>query len=175
IQLCVLIAVGISAAALLMTTVFFLFVPRGDVPQRGDWILNLVRHYVHSMLVRPRPILAVSLPILIALLIVAVVPQIPLTFEANARSLEPKNSRAGTALSLIMQKMPVRWEPVLGIVRATSEQQLHDFWKAISQHWAELQRAGKIKSFSTPNALALSPREMQRNRQELASINFDAA
>jgi len=175
IQLGVLIAIGISAAGLLMTTVFFLFVPRGNIPLRSDWILNSVRNYVHRMLGRPRSILAISVPILIALLIVAIVPQIPLRFEANARSLEPKNSSAGTALSLIMQKMPVRWEPVLGIVRASTEQQLHDFWKSISQHWAELQRAGKIKSFSTPNALALSPREMQRNRQELASINFDAA
>jgi predicted RND superfamily exporter protein len=175
IQLGVLIAIGISAAGLLMTTVFFLFVPRRNVPLRSDWILGSVKNYVHRMLGRPRSILAISAPILIALLIIAIVPQIPLTFEANARSLEPKNSRAGTALSLIMQKMPVRWEPVLGIVRASNEQQLHDFWKAISQHWAELQRAGKIKSFSTPNALALSPREMERNRQKLASINFDAA
>src|SRR5438132_9229565 len=175
IQLGVLIAIGISAAALLMTTTFFLFVPRGNVPLRSDWILGSVRNYVHRMLGRPRSILAISAPILIALLIIAIVPQIPLTFEANARSLEPNNSRAGTALSLIMQKVPVRWEPVLGIVRASNEQQLHDFWKAISQHWAELQRAGKIRSFSTPNALALSPREMERNRQKLASINFDAA
>ncbi len=175
IQLGVLIAIGISAAGLLMTTVFFLFVPRRNVPLRSDWILGSVRNYVHRMLSRPRSILAISAPILLALLIIAILPQIPLTFEANARSLEPKNSRAGTALSLIMQKMPVRWEPVLGIVRASNEQQLHDFWKAISQHWAELQRAGKIKSFSIPNALALSPREMKRNRQKLASINFDAA
>src|SRR4030095_14205826 len=127
-----------------------------------------------NMLVRPRSILAISAPILVLLLIIAVAPQIPLRFEANARSLEPKNSRAGTALSLIMQKMPVRWEPVLGIVRASTEQQLHDFWKAISQHWSDLQRAGKIKSYSTPNALALSPREMQRNRQQLVSIDFPA-
>jgi len=175
IQLGVLIAIGISAAGLLMTTVFFLFVPRRNVPLRSDWILGSVKNYVHRMLSRPRSILAISAPILIALLIIAVLPQIPLTFEANARSLEPKNSRAGTALNLIMQKMPVRWEPVLGIVRASNEQQLHDSWKAISQHWAELQHAGKIKSFSTPNALALSPREMERNRQKLASINFEAA
>ena len=175
IQLGVLIAIGISAAALLMTTVFFLFLSRENMPPRSDWILDLVRNYVHSMLVRPRSILAVSAPILVLLLLIAVAPQIPLRFEANARSLEPKNSRAGTALSLIMQKMPVRWEPVLTIVRAASEQQLHDFWKTISQHWAELQRAGKIKSYSTPNALALSPREMERNRQNLASINFSAA
>src|SRR5437763_10683881 len=175
IQLGVLIAIGISAAGLLMTTVFFLFVPRGNVPLRSDWILGAVRNYVHRMLGRPRSILAISAPILIALLIFAVIPQIPLLLAANARSLQPQTRRAGTALSLIMQKMPVRWEPVLGIVRASNEQQLHDFWKAISQHWAALQRAGNIKSFYTPNALALSPREMQRNRQELASINFDAA
>src|SRR5438034_331537 len=175
IQLGVLIAIGISAAGLLMTTVFFLFVPRRNVPLRRDWILGSVKNYVHRMLGRPRSILAISAPILIAFLLIAVVSQIALTFEANARSLEPKNSRAGTALSLIMQKMPVRWEPVLGIVRASTEQQLHDFWNAIAQHWAELQRAGKIKSFSIPNALALSPREMQHNRRKLASINFDAA
>jgi uncharacterized protein len=175
IQLGVLIAIGISAAGLLMTTVFFLFVPRADIPVRHDWILNVVRKYVHRMLLWPRPILALSVPILIALLIVAIVPQIPLTFEANARSLEPKNSRAGTALSLIMEKMPLRWEPVLGIIRAASEQQLHDFWKATSQHWSDLQRDGKIKSYSTPSALALSPREIERNRQQLASVNFSAA
>src|SRR5881275_187669 len=175
IQLGVLIAIGISAAGLLMTTVFFLFVPRGNVPLHSDWILGSVRNYVHRMLGRPRSILAISAPILIALLIIAIAPQIPLTFEANARSLEPKNSHAGTALSLIMQKMPVRWEPVLGIVQATTEQELHDFWKAISRHWSDLQRAGKIKNYSTPNALALSPREMQRNRQQLASIDFAAA
>jgi predicted RND superfamily exporter protein len=172
-QLGVLIAIGISAAALLMTTVFFLFVPRANVPRHRDWVLGSVKIYVRRMLDQPRSILRISAPVLLMLLIVAIVPQLPLKFEANARSLEPKNSRAGTALSLIMQKMPVRWEPVLGIVRASSEQQLHDFWKTLSRHWAELQQAGKIKSFSTPSALALSPREMQRNRQQLASINFD--
>src|SRR5437588_817581 len=109
-----------------MTSVFFLFVPQGDVPRRSDWILNLVKNYVHSMLVRPRPILAVSLPILIALLIVAVVPQIPLTFEANARSLEPKHSHAGTALTLIMQKMPQHWKPGLGAIIETTEKELAD-------------------------------------------------
>src|SRR5438552_6740660 len=175
IQLGVLIAIGISAAGLLMTTVFFLFVPRRNVPLRRDWILGSVKNYVHRMLGRPRSILAISAPILIALLIIAVVPQIPLTFEANARSLEPKNSRAGTALSLIMQKMPVRWEPVLGIVRASNEQQLHDDWKAIAERWEQLRKGGAIKSFSTPYALALSPQNIERNRHRLASIDFDAS
>src|SRR5437879_4971687 len=70
IQLGVLIAIGISAAGLLMTTVFFLFVPRRNLPLRSDWILGSVKNYVHRMLGRPRSILAISAPILIALLII---------------------------------------------------------------------------------------------------------
>ncbi len=175
IQLGVLIAIGISAAALLMTTIFFLFVPARNRPLGRDWILATVQNYVQRILRRPLSVLAFSAPILVALLIVAILPQVPLTFDSSARSMEPKNSRAGTALSLIMQKMPVRWEPVLGIVRAANEQQLHDSWKALSQHWAELQRAGTIKGFSTPSALALSPRDTERNRARLVAIDFDAA
>lgn len=175
IQLGVLIAIGISAAALLMTTIFFLFVPARARPLGRDWILASVQNYVTRMLRRPLSILAISAPLLVLLLVVAVLPQVPLTFDASARSMEPKNSRAGTALSLIMQKMPVRWEPVLGIVQATNEQQLHDYWQKLATHWAELQRAGKIKSFSTPSALALSPRDMERNRAQLGAIDFSAA
>src|SRR5437764_5759438 len=89
--------------------------------------------------------------------------------------MEPKNSRAGRALSLIMQKMPVRWEPVLGIVRASNEQQLHDYWKAIAEHWGQLQKRGAIKSFSTPYALALSPQNIERNRRRLAAVDFNAS
>lgn len=175
IQLGVLIAIGISAAAILMTTVFFLLVPRSSRVRSHDWLFDLVRRYVARLLRRPRSILWVSAPTLALLLLIAVLPQIPLTFEANARSMEPKNSSAGHALSLIMEKMPVRWEPVLGIVRAENDQQLHDYWKAASEHWSELQRQGVIKGFSTPAALALSPREIERNQQQLRGIDFDGA
>lgn len=175
IQLGVLIAIGISAAALLMTTIFFLFIPDRTSKRKSDWIFAAVKSYVTPMLNRPRLVLAISAPILLCLLLIAVLPQIPLTFVANARSMEPKNSRAGTALSLIMEKMPVRWEPVLGIVRAADEQQLHDYWKAISEHWADLQKKGVIKSFSTPSALALSPRNIERNRGRLGTVDFEGA
>jgi len=74
-----------------------------------------------------------------------------------------------------MKKMPVRWEPVLGIVRATNSQELHDYWQKISAHWREFQEAGKIKGFSTPAALCPSPIWMGRNRDRLLGINFQAA
>ena len=73
-----------------------------------------------------------------------------------------------------MHRMPVRWEPVLAIVRATDPQELHNYWQKISAHWREIQAAGKIKGFSTPAALCSSPTWMQKNRQRLSTINFQA-
>ena len=89
--------------------------------------------------------------------------------------MEPKSSEAGHALAVIMAKMPARWEPVLGIVRAPNEEQLHDDWQKIDAHWRSLEQTGAIRSFSTPAALALSPRLMEENRQRLGAVDFAAA
>ena len=59
-------------------------------------------------------------------------------------------------------------------LRAPDAQTLHDDWKKLSAHWGELQRAGKIKSFSTPAALALSRLSIQKNREQLHAIDFSA-
>jgi len=99
----------------------------------------------------------------------------PLHFQANTRSLQPKNIRASRALEEIMHKMSVRWEPVLAIVRATSPQELHDYWQKISARWRQLEGAGKINGFSTPAALCISPNWMQVNRRHLSTINFQSA
>jgi hypothetical protein len=58
------------------------------------------------------------LPLLLLLFAVAVSPRPPLVFDASTHSMEPKSSDAGYALKTIMAKMPTRWEPVIGIVRA---------------------------------------------------------
>jgi predicted exporter len=63
---------------------------------------------------------------------------------------------------------------VLAIVRAQDRQQLHDDWQKISAHWSELQRAGKLKGFSTPAALCLSPNWIEQNRERLSVIDFEA-
>ncbi|HEY1583998.1 MAG TPA: MMPL family transporter [Chthoniobacterales bacterium] len=174
-QLGVLIAIGILAAGLFMTSIFFLFTRERSVPPRSDWILALVRLYVRRTLRSPGVILFLALPILVILFILALLPQLPLIFDASTRSMEPKSSDAGHALATIMAKMPVRWEPVLGILRAPNEEQLHEDWQKIQTRWRELQRTGKIKNFSTPAALALSPRLMEQNRHRLGSIDFAAA
>jgi predicted RND superfamily exporter protein len=174
-QLGVLIAIGISFAGLFMTTVFFLFLPRKATPPRRDWIFIAVKKYVRWSVRRPAPMLVVATPVLLLLTAIAISPRPRLPFDASTRSMEPKHSDAGYALETIMHKMPTRWEPVLGIVRARDAQQLHDYWRAVEEHWTALQKAGTIKSFSSPAALSLSPRRTQTNRAKLPKIDFAAA
>jgi predicted RND superfamily exporter protein len=174
-QLGVLIAIGIFVAGLFMCSILFLFVREQQVAVAYDWLFHLVRKYVRWTVTRPAPMLIFSAAVLLLLTIIAVSPVPPLQFEANTRSLQPKNIRASRALDAIMQKMPVRWEPVLAIVRGANSQQLNDYWQKISAHWRELQATGKIKGFSTPAALCPSPIWMERNREHLRATNFQLA
>jgi predicted exporter len=120
-------------------------------------------------------VLIFSFAFFLALAVIGFSPIPALHFEASTRSLQPRNISASQALEKIMRTMPVRWEPVLAIVRQKEPQQLHDYWEKISAHWRELQAAGKIKGFSTPTALCLSPKWMETNRRQLNVVDFSAA
>src|SRR6184192_2395006 len=171
----VLIAIGIFFAGLFMCTILFLFVRPRQAPQRPDWVFEIVKKYVRWSVQRPAPMIIASGGIFFLLTVIGFSPVPPLQFEASARSLEPKNSRAGRALQAIMEKMPARWEPVLAIMYTGDAQELHDNWQKISAHWAALQKAGKIKGFSTPAALCLSPMWMEKNRERLRGVNLPTA
>jgi len=171
-QLGVLIAIGIFFAGLFMCTILFLFVRPLQPAQQHDWVFEVVKKYVRWSVAHPMPLIILAGGFFLIVSLFAFLPRPPLRFEASARSLEPKNSRAGLALQAIMEKMPTRWEPVLAIVRARDAQQLHNAWQTISAHWSELQKAGKLKGFSTPAALCLSPNWMQKNRETLGKVDF---
>src|SRR6266700_4091668 len=174
-QLGVLIAIGIFVAGLFMCSILFLFIRERQKPVRHDWLFDLVKKYVRWTVRRPATILISSSAVLLLLTGIGFSPSPPLRFEASTRSLQPKNIRANQSLEKIMHTMPVRWEPVLAIVHATNSQELHDAWQKLAAHWRDLQTVGKIKSFFTPAALCPSPIWMQRNREELSAINFQAA
>src|SRR6266403_218170 len=173
-ELGVLIAIGILVAGLFMCSILFLFVREQKTAVAHDWLFEAVTKYVRWTVRKPAPMLIFSTAILLLLTAIGFSPVPPLRFEASPRSLQPKNIRANQALEEIMHRMPVRWEPVLAIVRATDPQELHNYWQKISAHWREIQAAGKIKGFSTPAALCSSPGWMQKNRQRLSTINFQA-
>jgi uncharacterized protein len=173
-QLGVLIAIGIFVAGLFMCSILFLFIRERHTPVRHDWLFEIVKKYVRWALRRPAAMLIFSSALLLSLSVIGFSPIPALQFEASTRSLQPKNIRANSALQEIMRRMPVRWEPVLAIMHAANAQELHDNWQKLAAHWKDLQAAGKIKSFSTPAALCPSPNWMQRNREELSVINFQA-
>ena len=175
-ELGILIAIGIFVAGLFMCSILFLFVrERSRDSGTRDWLFDLVARYVRGILRRPVPMTMFSSAVLLLLTTIGFSPVPRLHFEASTRSLQPKNIRASQALDTIMKKMPVRWEPVLAIVRATNAHELHGYWQKISAHLRELQAAGKIKAFSTPAALCSSPIWMERNREHLRTINFQEA
>src|SRR6059058_554294 len=174
-ELGVLIAIGILVAGFFMCTILFLFVREEQTPIRHDWVFEVVKKYVRWSVQRPAPMIIIAGGVLLLLSVIGFSPVPPLRFEASVRSLEPKNSRAAEALQAIMAKMPTRWEPVLAIVHARAAQELHDDWQRITAHWTELQQAGKIKGFSTPAALCLSPIWMEKNRERLRTVNLPAA
>ncbi|HZS18350.1 MAG TPA: MMPL family transporter [Candidatus Udaeobacter sp.] len=173
-ELGVLIAIGIFVAGLFMCSILFLFVRERQAAIPHDWLFESMRKYVRWTVRKPLPMLIFSSVVLFALTAIGFSPYPPIHFDASARSLQPKNIRASQALEKIMHAMPVRWEPVLAIVRAANPQELHDYWQKIVAHWRDLQAAGKIKGFSTPAALCLSPNWMETNRRELRTINFAA-
>ena len=174
-QLGVLIALGIAFAGIFMMTVFFLFLPRKSPAPGHDWMFTGVKRYVRWAVRHPARMLWISVPILIALTVIALSPRPPIIFDVSTHSMEPKRSDAGFALKTIMEKMPTRWEPVIGMIKADNAQQLHDYWQKVEPRWRELQDAGKIKSFSTPAALALSPQRLETNRRKLAALDFAGA
>src|SRR5207302_5690169 len=140
-----------------------------------DWMFTMVKRYVRWAVLNPGRMLRISTPVLVGLTLIAFSPRPPIVFDVSTHSMEPKRSDAGFALKTIMEKMPTRWEPVIGIIQAKDPQQLHDYWQKIAAHWAEVQAAGKIKGFSTPAALALSPANLQTNRQRLQGANLSSA
>ena len=173
-QLGVLIAIGIFLAGLFMMSVFFLFLPQKHRPWQNDWVFALVKNYVRWTVRRPALMLWIATPVLLLLTAIAASPRPRLIFDASTQSMEPKSSAASYALHTIMEKMPARWEPAIGMIRSRNAQELHDHWQKVAAHWTELQEAGKIKSFSTPAALALSPQRLETNRAKLRTLDFAA-
>lgn len=174
-QLGVLIAIGIFMAGIFMVSVFFLFLPRNAPPRHNDWMFSLVKRYVRWSVRRPFVMLGIAVPVLLLLTGIALSPKPRLIFDASTQSMEPRSSNAGHALHTIMEKMPTRWEPAIAIIQSANAQQRHDYWQQVAAHWAKLEEQGKIKSFATPAALALSPRQLDENRRKLGTVDFAAS
>jgi len=170
-QLGVLIAIGIMLAGIFMMTVFFVLLGKKHVPSKEDWFFRLTTRYVHLVFRRPRQVFYSTAILLGSLSLFACLPIGRLAIEANPRSLEPKDSKAGFALRTISAKMPgAGVEPVIAFVAGKDAEQFHDRWARLNDHWNELVKAGKIKSFTSPAVFALSPKQSAANATKIPNL-----
>jgi predicted RND superfamily exporter protein len=64
-------------------------------------------------------------------------------------------------------------DPVTILVKAKDQEDFHDRWERLSNRLEEAQKAGQLKSVSTPVALALSPARINENREALKRLDFE--
>jgi predicted RND superfamily exporter protein len=172
-QLGTLVALGVGFAGLFMVLFLFMFFKHVKPPKRADFILIGTTRFVDTMFREPRPVLAISIGVLIICSLIAVTPFVPLKFDTNPVSLQPKKIPASVALQVLSSEMRQESDPVTILVNAKNQEEFHDRWERLSQRLEEALKAGELKSVSTPVALALSPTRITENREALKKLDFD--
>jgi uncharacterized protein len=172
-QLGTLVALGVGFAGLLMVLFLFMFFRFAKPPKATDFILAGTTRFVEAMFREPRPVLVVALGILIIGALIALAPFVPLKFDTNPVSLQPKKIPASIALQVLADQMRQESDPVTILVNATNQEEFHDRWERLSKRLEEARKAGQLKSVSTPLALALSPARIDENREMLKRLDFD--
>src|SRR6202011_4652100 len=172
-ELGTLVALGVGFAGLFMVLFLFMFFRHAKPPTTTDFILVGTTRFVDAMFREPRPVLVVSLIVLIIGALIAAAPFVPLKFDTNPVSLQPKKIPASVALEVLSEKMRQESDPVTILVKARDEQDFHDRWERLSERLEQAQKDGELKSVSTPVALALSPAHIKENREVLKSMDFD--
>src|ERR1700730_7434157 len=172
-QLGTLVALGVAFAGLFMILFLFMFFKHAKPPKTTDFILIGTTRFVDAMFREPRPVLAISGGVLIVSGLIAVAPFVPLKFDTNPVSLQPKKIPASVALQVLSTEMRQESDPVTILVNAKDQEEFHDRWQRLSQGLEEALKAGELKSVSPPVALALSPARIKENREALKKLDFD--
>ena len=172
-QMGTLVALGVAFAGLFMVLLLFMFFKSTKPPKTADFLLVGTTRYVDAMFREPRPVLIISVGLLVIGALVAVAPLVPLNFDTNPVSLQPKTIPASIALQVMAQEMKQESDPVTILVHAKNQEEFHDRWERITQRLEEAQKNGELKSVSTPVALALSPSRIEENRMALKKIDFE--
>jgi predicted RND superfamily exporter protein len=173
-QLGTLVAFGVGFAGLFMTLFLFMFFKHVKPPARSDFMLAGTTRFVDAMFREPRPLLIGSLIVLLVGALIAFAPSIPLQFDTNPVSLQPKTIPASVALQVLAEKMKQESDPVTILVNAKDQQEFHDRWKRLSDRLEQARKDGLLKYVSTPLALALSPETVRENRAYLKQIDLSS-
>lgn len=173
-QFGVLIAFGILFASILMMTVFYACVSRNRPPQEHDFLYEGGKKYVRLLFRNPKPTLIATTILLAGLSLFAVAPVGQLRMQADPKSMEPQ-CRAATTLHAIQDRFPIAHDPVVVLVGAKTPDEFSRSWEILQTRWNKLVQEGKIKSFRSFGAFALSPSRMKNNISRLSSADIEAA
>jgi predicted RND superfamily exporter protein len=171
-QLGVLVALGVAAAGLFMVLFLFMFFKPVKPAMKPDFILIGANRFVNAMFREPRPFLLTTTILLLGAALVALFPTIPLSFDTNPRSLQPKQIPASVALQEMADKLHQDSDPVTILVDSDDREIFHQRWEHLSEGLEKARAAGKIKSVSTLSMLAFSPKRFAENRAYLKNLDF---
>jgi predicted RND superfamily exporter protein len=173
-QLGTLVSLGVAVAGLFMILFLFLFFRGVKPPTTPDFMLAGTLRFVRMIFREPRIVLGGALAVLVLGAVLAISPAIPLKFDTDPRSLEPKSSKASIALQTISTKLRAESDPMVVLVKADNAQQFHDRWERLSQRLKQALADKEIKYFSSPVALTFSPARFAENREILRSVDIGA-
>jgi predicted RND superfamily exporter protein len=171
-QLGVLIAVGVVLCGVFMCGFLFLFILPQHADGRPDPFHRFVDSYVARTLARPGSYAVGLFVVALAIIAFAASPFLPVRFDTNPRSLEPKHSQAAVALKVITDHIPAALEPVILLIHAKDAQEAHDSWTKASRHMDELVSQGYLGSTSLPTPLMISPQRVEANRAVLRGVDL---
>jgi predicted RND superfamily exporter protein len=171
-QLGTLVALGVTMAGLFMVLFLFLFFKQVKPVEKIDFLLLGTTKFVHGTFREPRILLGVSVLVLMTGALIALGPFIPLKFDTNPLSLQPKTIPAAIALQVMSTELKQESDPVRVLVTAGSQQEFYERWHRLDDAFQEGLRSGYLKSATTPAAFVLNPRRITENRALLKAIDF---
>ena len=158
-QLGVLVALGVFLCAVLMPLFLFLFL--GNAPTSTAASVGPARAFVRQCLQSPIRILAWALLVFLSAAILTLAPWRTLRFDISPASLEPRNIPAAKALTLMMEKFPATFEPVMIVLPRPQSREL----AALDSVLKQLKDDGLIETSSSPSALVLDPERIRTNAE----------
>ena len=173
-QLGTLVALGVGFAGLFMVLFLFMFFKHAKPPTTTDFILSGTTRFVDAMFREPRPVLAVSLGRADRCCADCCRPCCSARIRYQPGFAATKeNTCVDRAYRCFRTEMRQQSDPVTILVNAKDQEDFHDRWERLSQRLEEAQKAGQLKSVSTPVALALSPARIKENREALKKLDFE--
>jgi len=172
-QLGTLVALGVTMAGLFMVLFLFLFFKPVKPLEKVDFLLSATTKFVNAAFREPRILLGASTAVLLAGVVIALGPFIPLKFDTNPLSLQPKTIPAAIALQVMSTELKQESDPIRVLVTAGSQQEFYERWHRLDEAFHQGLQSGYLKFATTPAAFVLSPQRITENRALLKAIDFE--